>query len=108
MICKYCEREIPENRTICGWCSSRLKQVKELKRIGVKIKGSGITGKKAEVKKVKPIVEVPKPVPVNIPLPRMMQLLELYNQNHGTKYSYGQFVSGLHTGKIKIGVVKNE
>ncbi|MBO5089465.1 MAG: hypothetical protein J6C27_00930 [Clostridia bacterium] len=56
----------------------------------------------------KPIVEVPKPVPVNIPLPKMMQLLELYNKNHGTKYSYGQFVSGLHTGKIKIGVVKNE
>jgi len=55
-----------------------------------------------------PIAEVPKPVPVNIPLPRMMQLLELYNKNHGTKYSYGQFVSGIHTGKIKIGVVKNE
>lgn len=54
------------------------------------------------------IVENPKPMPVNISLPRMMQLLELYNKNHGTKYSYGQFVSGIHTGKIKIGVVKNE
>lgn len=69
--------------------------------------------KKANIKRnnemiKKPIVEAPKPVPVNISLSRMMQLLELYNKNHGTKYSYGQFVSGLHTGKIKIGVVKNE
>ncbi len=56
----------------------------------------------------KPIALAPKPVPVNISLPRMMELLRLYNQNHGTKYSYGQFVSGIALGKIKIGVVKNE
>lgn len=60
----------------------------------------------------KPIAESPKLVQDDIngndKVKNMNRLCELYNQNHGTKYSYGQFVSGIHTGKIKIGVVKNE
>ena len=56
----------------------------------------------------KPRAETHKPMPVNISLPNMMELLRLYNENHGTNYSYGQFVLGMYLGKINVGVVKNE
>ena len=91
-------------------CGKKFYSEKKLARLCPLCKGEHkkVSWQKNNENCKKPIAEAPKPVPVNITLPRMMQLLELYNQNHGTKYSYGQFVSGIHTGKIKIGVVKNE
>ena len=44
----------------------------------------------------------------NEALHKMNALCELYNKNHGTNYSYGQFVLGMYLGKINVGVVKNE
>ena len=95
-FCRECGTKFETEKSTAQFCPGCLKKHKR------------DSWKRNQESYKKPIAEAPKPMPVNISLSKMMQLLELYNQNHGTKYSYGQFVSGIHTGKIKIGVVKNE
>lgn len=95
-ICKDCKKTFKSDKPAAQYCPE------------CKAEHRQKTWDKYKEQLKKPKAEAPKPMPVNISLPRMMQLLELYNQNHGTNYSYGQFVSGLRLGKIKIGVVKNE
>ena len=99
-FCRDCGTKFKTEKPAAQYC---LKCLKEHKRDN---------WKRNQESYKKPIAENPKPVQDDIngndKVKNMNRLCELYNQNHGTKYSYGQFVSGLHTGKIKIGVVKNE
>lgn len=43
-----------------------------------------------------------KPKKLDLPLHKVMDLLVKYNSEHGTNYTYGQFVELIYNGKIII------
>lgn len=61
-----------------------------------------IIRREASKKSMRKVRNPEKPFELDLPLHRLVYLIEKYNAEHRTHYTYGQFVSKLHNGEIKL------
>ena len=91
-LCPFCDSENYEEKKnqFCRFCGRRLKEEGEYCSRRCKVSGKNAYKRdreRAEQQAASPVVKTIKE-------------LALYNKEHGTKYSYGQFISLRQAGKI--------
>lgn len=89
-VCRTCKQEFytdMETAKVCPKCKKKTKIRKREKQ-------------RQEFKSTKP--KKYKPKKLDLPLHKVMDLLVKYNTEHGTNYTYGQFVQELNNGSIKL------
>lgn len=89
-VCRTCKKEFYTDMETAKVCPKCKKDTEIRKR----------ERKRQELKSIKP--RKYKPKKLDLPLHKVMALLVKYNSEHGTNYTYGQFVQALNNGSIKL------